>query len=1095
MRRRFRRSWFALGGASVGSFGYDAFYAKVGQALVAALNWPGSDGGLPAQVRRTFRILGKPWCMAEFKTEGISKKVLAAESPAHVFPLPPMSMKGQLLSLADCGNDVARQCLYYGGNLIVSVLNWLHGGREGHHDEVLSAAHKRVHGRIASILQAQVLTDEPVLSSQGVDAYLRHSQLYNGSGVVLALGVRGGVPDRAADVLLADHLEPHFPEMSQQIRNPTRLLFASRKRPKLVKRGYTWLAPSYPELVRKNVKAGLHKLKHPHQVAQHRGKLVLAGAFAVMKDDKEDRVITDPQVNQLLDPELLPRPRFAFIPSLRGVTVPKTGTVVVSKRDARHYFRRLRIGRRWARWLCGPAVHLPSRRGGVRSMFPACQSTPMGFGPSAGWAQGLTDVVAIDAQLPQDQRLHPDVVVPGELPIWGSIIDDIWALDHKETAGCQPIGPSWLQRAEDSWCLRGVEPNSKKSVNAAEGEEIQGYFVHPHDHWVGVSMDKRRHLFQATINILLRRTVVVAVIDRLIGKHSFVHSGRPCLRSIFERTYLWITSVRGKKRAMVELPDDVWLELLSSALLLPFAQFDLSSTWSTRIECSDASMTGIGRAFGIVPEVVVRTLARYTDHHKIYTNLSLPWGIGLKQPHQCPMRKVRIPNERIKWTKIGIPWQCSHITLGEGDAACWTAEDRLRRPLDDGGRFVHGLDSAACTGAFTKGRSSSHLLNLRCRRIASINIAGGHEVFYPWLPSGDNPADEPSRRFESSPRKAESSELASAEPIIEIAELGLWPSHQWFFIHFCSGPRRSDDLLDAVERVGREHGFDIQGLAVDPLASFCSSAIEGGSCEVASDLLNQQFGGWILNFIHHKRVVGGFGSPPCGTISAARHQPLNRPGRKAPRPLRARSSPWVPLSYCGKQEQAAVNVGSALFLITVGLLGEIAIGGGWVGLAHPADRGRDPYPSFFCTEEVKYFMRKFKLKYQVVDQLSRKPTGLLIPCACSSISSVCDQKEPHRLHLGFDLHGKFRATLTAKYPLGFSHRLAESFVLRLVLAHSRHYVMPFAPRKSAAAGTDPWGAGVDVGWQWPEPNPSFLASVLETINHSEIHSCPRRPQQ
>jgi len=33
------------------------------------------------------------------------------------------------------------------------------------------------------------------------------------------------------------------------------LLIKSRKRPKLVKRGYTWLAPSYGELVRKNVKA------------------------------------------------------------------------------------------------------------------------------------------------------------------------------------------------------------------------------------------------------------------------------------------------------------------------------------------------------------------------------------------------------------------------------------------------------------------------------------------------------------------------------------------------------------------------------------------------------------------------------------------------------------------------------------------------------------------------------------------------------------------------------------------------------------------------------------------------------------------------
>ena len=82
-------------------------------------------------------------------------------------------------------------------------------------------------------------------------------------------------------------------------------------------------------------------------------------------------------------------------------------------------------------------------------MFTACQSTPMGFGASAGWAQGLTDVVTLDAELPSDRRLHPDLVVPGELPIWGSIIVDKWALDHKETGDSDIVGPQWLQRAED----------------------------------------------------------------------------------------------------------------------------------------------------------------------------------------------------------------------------------------------------------------------------------------------------------------------------------------------------------------------------------------------------------------------------------------------------------------------------------------------------------------------------------------------------------------------------------------------------------------------------------------------------------------------
>ena len=63
--------------------------------------------------------------------------------------------------------------------------------------------------------------------------------------------------------------------------------------------------------MKKNVKAGLHRLKKEHQVAKHRGVKCLAGAFAVPKDEHEDRVITDPAVNQLLNPDSLPRPRFA----------------------------------------------------------------------------------------------------------------------------------------------------------------------------------------------------------------------------------------------------------------------------------------------------------------------------------------------------------------------------------------------------------------------------------------------------------------------------------------------------------------------------------------------------------------------------------------------------------------------------------------------------------------------------------------------------------------------------------------------------------------------------------------------------------------
>ena len=109
--------------------------------------------------------------------------------------------------------------------------------------------------------------------------------------MVLALGVKGGVPDKAADVPLHEHLKATFPEMAEQVASPDALLLSSKRRPKRVKRGYTWLASSYPELVKRNVRAGSHSLKKPSQVAKHRGVKGLAGVFAVQKDDREDRGI------------------------------------------------------------------------------------------------------------------------------------------------------------------------------------------------------------------------------------------------------------------------------------------------------------------------------------------------------------------------------------------------------------------------------------------------------------------------------------------------------------------------------------------------------------------------------------------------------------------------------------------------------------------------------------------------------------------------------------------------------------------------------------------------------------------------------------
>ena len=223
------------------------------------------------------------------------------------------------------------------------------------------------------------------------------------------------------------------------------------------------------------------------------------------------------------------------------------------------------------------------------------------------------------------------------------------------------MGHPWLvhsgyqTRAEQAWVERGVHPNRKKTIDGGEGQEVQGYYVDPVKHWVGVSYTKRQHLFQATFHILQQYWVQRADIEGLVGKFGFSHSCRSIMRSVFEEVYLWLDQLRSQRVKRARLPDNIWRELFPAAILLPYCQFDLSANFSQRVECSDSSMTGTGRAWASMPADLVQLMAQLSDHPGVYTNLSFPHGISLDKQDMCPLRKLKLPRERFKWHLAGAP--------------------------------------------------------------------------------------------------------------------------------------------------------------------------------------------------------------------------------------------------------------------------------------------------------------------------------------------------------------------------------------------------------------------------------------------------------
>eukprot|EP00971_Amphidinium_carterae_P286189 5682629-Amphidinium_carterae.1 len=287
------------------------------------------------------------------------------------------------------------------------------------------------------------------------------------------------------------------PFLARQIIHPRDLLLRPSERPSVLLPTHSMLAPSYRKLVERNVTVGLQKLVPMGKVWKHHGKPLIGGAFGIRKSIGEQRVISNLPVNQLLDDARVPRPRFAYPPRLRGLRTKPHTPVYLWKRDMRHYFHQLQIGRRWYKFLAHPGI--PSGDGKT-FLYPLHRAVPMGFKPAAGWAQAVSDSVLSASQIPQDRRVRFDKDICAELPVWGSIIDDIWVLEQPD--GDQCVADEWLPSVEAQLAQRSIPLHPAKSLDKSTDGEFQGTQLHAYDHWLGVSFEKRFLLLASSLHLL-----------------------------------------------------------------------------------------------------------------------------------------------------------------------------------------------------------------------------------------------------------------------------------------------------------------------------------------------------------------------------------------------------------------------------------------------------------------------------------------------------------------------------------------------------------------------------------------------------------------
>ena len=230
-------------------------------------------------------------------------------------------------------------------NLWVAFLNVAYAGPLSEHvcPWEPSAAQARCLGSLRSRATAFVgqVGSRPLGSLGSIRHLLRLGKdNYDALAPVLPLGARAGVPERAGRVDTEAVLRDHLPSLAEKARSPEALLndplvWGDAGPPHAA----ALLSNSYPEYIRKGVDAGLFEWMAEEDLAEVCGTKVVSGAFAVPKDEHEDRGISPlERLNSLVSDDKLEAVCYPYLPQLATVTVPRSSRILISKRDARHYY-------------------------------------------------------------------------------------------------------------------------------------------------------------------------------------------------------------------------------------------------------------------------------------------------------------------------------------------------------------------------------------------------------------------------------------------------------------------------------------------------------------------------------------------------------------------------------------------------------------------------------------------------------------------------------------------------------------------------------------------------------------------------------------
>ena len=185
-------------------------------------------------------------------------------------------------------------------------------------------------------------------------------------------------------------------------------------------------------------------------------------------------------------------------------------------------------------------------------------------------------------------------------------------------------------------------------------------------------------------------------------------------------------------------------DFLTAALVLPIAHAWIRAPVASRIAATDATPSSGGSCEVEVNSELASEIYRFTENKGCYIRLD-----G-RADQRDTLRPAAAPIERLCQS---MPWRVRrshlfegvlHINIQELKEALNELKDVVRR-CPGRIRFLLAVDSNVVLGCWTKGRSSSFVLNLILRKICGWSVVGRSTAALFRLSTEGNVADEPSR--------------------------------------------------------------------------------------------------------------------------------------------------------------------------------------------------------------------------------------------------------------------------------------------------------------------------------------------------------------